>query len=76
MPTLGGSSGFLVIPYMLRIAYCVFLSGTQYAIRNSYPQVVKAVAIAQGKKSKRNEFGSCYGELYRTDCCLVGAPTL
>jgi hypothetical protein len=28
-------------------------------------QAVKAVAIAQGKKSKRNEFGACYGELYR-----------
>ena len=28
-------------------------------------QAVKAVAIAQGKKSGRNEFGVTYGELYR-----------
>ncbi|MCP4419739.1 MAG: hypothetical protein GY805_24270 [Chloroflexi bacterium] len=28
-------------------------------------QAVKAVAIALGKQSKRNEFGSVYGELYR-----------
>lgn len=28
-------------------------------------QAVKAVAIALGKKTKRNEFGACYGELYR-----------
>jgi hypothetical protein len=28
-------------------------------------QVVKAVAIEFGKKSRRNEFGSVYGELYR-----------
>jgi hypothetical protein len=28
-------------------------------------QSVKAVAIALGKKSKRNEFGAVYGELYR-----------
>lgn len=28
-------------------------------------QAVKAVAIAQGKLSKRNEFGAVYGELYR-----------
>ena len=28
-------------------------------------QAVKAVAIAQGKISKRNEFGAVYGELYR-----------
>ncbi|MCP4428179.1 MAG: hypothetical protein GY803_27135, partial [Chloroflexi bacterium] len=28
-------------------------------------QAVKTVAIAQGKISKRNEFGACYGELYR-----------
>lgn len=28
-------------------------------------QAVKAVAIEFGKKSKRNEFGSVYGELYR-----------
>ncbi len=28
-------------------------------------QAVKAVAIALGKKSNRNEFGACYGELYR-----------
>lgn len=28
-------------------------------------QAVKAVALAQGKKSGRNEFGAVYGELYR-----------
>jgi hypothetical protein len=28
-------------------------------------QAVKAVAIALGKKTSRNEFGSVYGELYR-----------
>jgi hypothetical protein len=28
-------------------------------------QAVKAVAIALGKKTKRNEFGAIYGELYR-----------
>lgn len=28
-------------------------------------QAVKAVAIAQGKQTKRNEFGAVYGELYR-----------
>ena len=28
-------------------------------------QAVKAVAFALGKKTKRNEFGACYGELYR-----------
>ena len=28
-------------------------------------QAVKAVAIAQGKQTKRNEFGGVYGELYR-----------
>lgn len=28
-------------------------------------QAVKTVALAQGKKSGRNEFGSVYGELYR-----------
>jgi hypothetical protein len=28
-------------------------------------QAVKAVALALGKKTKRNEFGACYGELYR-----------
>jgi len=28
-------------------------------------QAVKAVAIALGKQTKRNEFGACYGELYR-----------
>ena len=28
-------------------------------------QAVKAVAIAQGKQTKRNEFGTVYGELYR-----------
>jgi hypothetical protein len=28
-------------------------------------QAVKAVAVALGKKTKRNEFGACYGELYR-----------
>src|SRR5690606_27129899 len=28
-------------------------------------QAVKAVAIALGKKSGRNEFGGVYGELYR-----------
>jgi ferritin-like metal-binding protein YciE len=28
-------------------------------------QAVKAVAIAQGQKTKRNEFGAVYGELYR-----------
>jgi len=28
-------------------------------------QAVKAVAIALGKRTKRNEFGACYGELYR-----------
>ncbi len=28
-------------------------------------QAVKTVAIALGKRTKRNEFGACYGELYR-----------
>jgi ferritin-like metal-binding protein YciE len=28
-------------------------------------QAVKAVAIAQGKQTKKNEFGAVYGELYR-----------
>jgi hypothetical protein len=28
-------------------------------------QAVKAVALAQGKKSGRNEFGATYGEVYR-----------
>ena len=28
-------------------------------------QAVKAVALALGKKTNRNEFGACYGELYR-----------
>ena len=28
-------------------------------------QAVKAVALAIGKKSGRNEFGAIYGELYR-----------
>jgi hypothetical protein len=28
-------------------------------------QAVKAVAIALGKKTNRNEFGAIYGELYR-----------
>ncbi|HEY1408381.1 MAG TPA: ORF6C domain-containing protein, partial [Promineifilum sp.] len=28
-------------------------------------QAVKAVALAQGKKTGRNEFGAVYGELYR-----------
>jgi len=28
-------------------------------------QAVKAVAIAQGRQTKRNEFGGVYGELYR-----------
>jgi len=28
-------------------------------------QAVKAVAIALGKQTKRNEFGACYGEMYR-----------
>jgi hypothetical protein len=28
-------------------------------------QAVKAVAMAIGKKTKRNEFGAVYGELYR-----------
>lgn len=28
-------------------------------------QAVKAVALAQGKRTKRNEFGAVYGELYR-----------
>jgi ferredoxin-thioredoxin reductase catalytic subunit len=28
-------------------------------------QAVKAVALALGKQSGRNEFGACYGELYR-----------
>lgn len=28
-------------------------------------QAVKAVALALGKESGRNEFGACYGELYR-----------
>ena len=28
-------------------------------------QAVKAVAILYGKKTKRNEFGAVYGELYR-----------
>jgi hypothetical protein len=28
-------------------------------------QAVKAVAIALGKKTKKNEFGGVYGELYR-----------
>lgn len=28
-------------------------------------QAVKAVALALGKQTKRNEFGACYGELYR-----------
>jgi hypothetical protein len=28
-------------------------------------QAVKAVALAQGKQTKRNEFGAVYGELYR-----------
>jgi len=28
-------------------------------------QAVKAVALAIGKKSGRNEFGAVYGELYR-----------
>ena len=30
-------------------------------------QAVKAVALAQGKKSGRNEFGAVYGELYRRE---------
>ena len=30
-------------------------------------QAVKAVALAQGKKSDRNEFGAVYGELYRRE---------
>ena len=30
-------------------------------------QAVKAVALAQGKKSGRNEFGAAYGELYRRE---------
>ena len=28
-------------------------------------QAVKAVAVALGKQTGRNEFGACYGELYR-----------
>lgn len=28
-------------------------------------QAVKAVALALGRRSGRNEFGACYGELYR-----------
>jgi hypothetical protein len=28
-------------------------------------QAVKAVALALGKKTNKNEFGACYGELYR-----------
>jgi hypothetical protein len=30
-------------------------------------QAVKAVAIAYGKQTKKNEFGSVYGELYRRE---------
>jgi hypothetical protein len=30
-------------------------------------QAVKAVALAQGEKSGRNEFGAIYGELYRRE---------
>jgi hypothetical protein len=34
-------------------------------------QAVKAIAIVLGKESKRNEFGSVYGELYR----IFGVPS-
>lgn len=45
------------------------LAAPEHAVSQSQAmqisQAVKAVAIAQGKQSGRNEFGSVYGELYR-----------
>ncbi len=45
------------------------LSAPDHALSQSQAmqvsQAVKAVAIAQGKETGRNEFGSVYGELYR-----------
>jgi hypothetical protein len=45
------------------------LAPPEHAVTNEQAsqisQAVKAVAIALGKQTKRNEFGACYGELYR-----------
>jgi hypothetical protein len=44
------------------------LSGTDVVTESQAAQIsqaVKAVAVALGKQTGRNEFGACYGELYR-----------